>query len=257
MVDVQFMLLDHLGVDKLHASVGSSLGGMCSITSGIYYPQRISRIISISACLRATASSIAMRYLQRKAIMLDRNWKNGFYYSSDYPLRGIKLAREIATTTYRSGPEWNLRFGRKKIDENECITLCPSFAIENYLDYQGDSFATKYDPNSLLYLSKAMDLFDAAEGFESTTDALVNVTCPVMVIGVQTDALFPVTQQREIADALKDSGNEAVTYFELDSIYGHDTFLLNINDVGTAIKGFLETCLPETGDLSKSKLKKL
>ena len=101
-----------------------------------------------------------------------------------------------------------------------------------------------------------MDLFDAAEGFESTSDALSNIKSPVMVIGVQTDALFPVQQQREISEALKDSGNCAVTYFELDSIYGHDTFLLNINDVGTAIKGFLETSLPETGDLSKSKLNK-
>ena len=112
-----------------------------------------------------------MRYLQRKAIMLDPNWNNGFYYDqsgngssadgeaakgSKLPVNGIRLAREIATVTYRSGPEWLIRFGRKKINENEKITLCPTFEIENYLSYNGDSFSTKYDPNSLLYLSKVM-----------------------------------------------------------------------------------------------------
>lgn len=86
--------------------------------------------------------------------MLDRNWNNGFYYEGEYPLNGIQLAREIATVTYRSGPEWNLRFARKKIDEKQEINLCPTFEIENYLNYQGEKFAQKYDPNSLLYLSK-------------------------------------------------------------------------------------------------------
>ena len=155
--------------------------------------------------------------------------------------------------TYRSGPEWNQRFARNKLnDENKPIDLCPTFEIENYLNYQGEMFSLKYDPNSLLYLSKAMDLFDISEGFASNTDALSRIKCPAMIMGCQTDILFPVRQQRNLAKWLKEGGNQSVTYFEMDSMYGHDTFLLNLNDVGTAIKGFLETSLIKTGDLSKS-----
>ena len=97
-----------------------------------------------------------------------------------------------------------------------------------------------------------MDLFDLTEGYSNVREALANIKCPVLVMGSQTDLLFPVKQQREIAKALKDSGNTAVVYFEMDSLYGHDTFLLNLNDVGVALKGFLETEMTKTGDLSKS-----
>jgi len=144
-----------------------------------------------------------------------------------------------------------LRFGRKKSNEKDPINLCPTFEIENYLNYQGETFASKYDPNSLLYLSKAMDLFDISEGFSSLKEALSNIRVPVLVMGAQTDLLFPVKQQRELTKWLKEAGNESVTYFEMDSLYGHDTFLLNLNDVGVALKGFLETELSKTGDLSK------
>jgi homoserine O-acetyltransferase len=195
-----------------------------------------------------------MRYLQRKAIMLDVNWKNGNYYDVSYPLSGIRLAREIATVTYRSGPEWNQRFGRKLIDKDKEIDLCPSFEIENYLNYQGETFSTKYDPNSLIYLSKAMDLFDISEDYSTIIEALSNIKCPVMIMGAKTDALFPIEQQRELSTLLKESGNHSVTYFEMDSLYGHDTFLLNLNDVGTAVKGFLEAQLINmTKNLSKTK----
>ncbi|CAF0962808.1 unnamed protein product [Brachionus calyciflorus] len=256
MVKAQFLLLDHLGVDRLHASVGSSLGGMCSLLSGLKYPLRVSKVIAISTCARAEPSSIAMRYLQRKAIMLDPKWNNGFYYDQkEHPINGLRLAREIATVTYRSGPEWKERFGRKKMSDTEPITLCPSFEIENYLNHQGETFSTKYDPNSLLYLSKAMDLFDLAEGCDSMVDALQHLKCPVLIMGSQTDILFPVKQQRDLSKWIKEAGNSQVSYFEMDSLYGHDTFLLNLNDVGTALKGFLETKLNKTGEISKSKKK--
>ena len=122
--------------------------------------------------------------------------------------------------TYRSGPEWLQRFGRKKIDESKPVDLCPTFEIENYLSYQGDSFAKKYDPNSLLYLSKAMDLYDLSEGYKNAEEALSRIECPVMIMGAQTDILFPIQQQRDLADTLKRAGNQNVTYFEMDSLYG-------------------------------------
>ncbi|VDI73353.1 homoserine O-acetyltransferase [Mytilus galloprovincialis] len=188
-----------------------------------------------------------MRYLQRKAIMSDPNWNKGHYYGAKYPKMGMKLAREIATITYRSGPEWDRRFNRDRIDTTCPPTLCPTFSIESYLEHQGESFSTKYDPNSLLYISKAMDLFDIAESYESLHAGLSRVNCPVMVIGVQTDILFPIRQQRKLATALQESGNPAVTFYELNSLYGHDTFLLDLNGVGAAVKGFLETDLRESG----------
>ncbi|XP_048775708.1 serine O-succinyltransferase-like isoform X2 [Ostrea edulis] len=247
MVKANFLLLDALGIDKLHACVGSSLGGMLSLMAAAEFPERVGRIISISSCAQSHPSSIAMRYLQRKTIMCDPHWNKGHYYDGPYPKVGMKLAREIATMTYRSGPEWDQRFSRNKIDPNGANTLCPTFTIESYLEHQGESFSTKYDPNSLLYISKAMDLFDMAEGYGSLKKGLSRVKCPVMVVGVQTDILFPIWQQRELAKVLQESGNLGVTFYELNSLFGHDTFLLDINGVGAAVKGFLETNLKSLG----------
>uniref|UniRef100_A0A1I8JNK0 AB hydrolase-1 domain-containing protein n=1 Tax=Macrostomum lignano TaxID=282301 RepID=A0A1I8JNK0_9PLAT len=154
-----------------------------------------------------------MRYLQRKAIMTDPHWRSGRYYGSDYPKTGMKLAREIATLTYRSGPEWETRFGRRRLKPAapQAVSLCPTFVIEQYLDYQGEASSVRLDPNSLLYLSKAMDLFDAE-------DQLDRVICPAMILGVQSDILFPVEQQRQLAQRLRDIGRcRRVTYFELTS----------------------------------------
>ncbi|KAK7094947.1 uncharacterized protein [Littorina saxatilis] len=252
MVRAQLRLLDALGIEKLHATVGSSLGGMLSLKLGGVSPERVGRIVSISSCGQSHPSSIALRYLQRKCIMCDPHWNKGHYYDKVFPKTGMKLAREIATMTYRSGPEWDERFGRKRISDED-PSLCPTFVIESYLDYQGESFSTKFDPNSLLYISKAMDMFDISEGYESLEEGLARITCPVMVIGVQTDILFPIWQQRELSAALQKSGNEAVTYYELNSIYGHDTFLLDLNGVGAGVKGFLETRQKESGWLNKHK----
>lgn len=213
---------------------------MQSLLSSALYPERVGRFISISGSALAHPSSIAFRYLQRKCIMLDPHWRCGQYYSSTYPKTGMKLAREIATMTYRSGPEWDQRFSRKKSEQEAPVTLCPTFVIENYLDYQGEMFSVKYDPNSLLYISKAMDLFDMSEGFASMEESLARIKAPALVIGAKTDILFPIQQQQELVKWLEASGHCRVTFFELNSIFGHDTFLLDLNGVGTAVKGFLE-----------------
>lgn len=245
MVHAFFLALDSLGIQKVHAVVGSSLGGMSSLLSAALYPDRVGRVVSISACAQSHPASIALRYVQRRVLMSDPNWNKGFYYDRPYPRLGMKHAREVATITYRSGPEWEQRFGRKRIDDPPEVSpnLCPEFEIESYLDYQGDSFCYKYDPNSLLYISKAMDLFDLGEGFSSLVEGVARVQCPTLVLGVQSDVLFPVTQQREIERLLKEAQNHKVTYYELPSIYGHDTFLLDVVAVGAAVKGHIETDL--------------
>jgi homoserine O-acetyltransferase len=160
MVRAQFRLLDALGIEKLYASVGSSMGGMQSLAAACLFPERVSKVVSISGCARSHPYSIAMRHTQRQVLMMDPNWKRGFYYDSVPPHMGMKMAREIATVTYRSGPEWEQRFGRRRADPSKPPALCPDFLVETYLEHAGEKFRLEYDPNSLLYVSKAMDIFD-------------------------------------------------------------------------------------------------
>jgi len=316
MVRAQFRLLDGLQISRLYASVGSSMGGMQSLIAGVLFPDRIGRIASISGCARSHPYSIAMRHAQRQVLMVDPNWNRGFYYDRVPPHAGMKLAREIATITYRSGPEWEMRFGRRRADPSRPPALCPDFLVETYLDHAGEKWCLEYDPNSLLYISKAMDLFDLGQKHrdmitsrrrenevklgsksvdESTTldgqactltlpdapyeeqprvhsevevtpssepsshetagqsnqpqppeDLVLGMSAlartPTLVMGVASDILFPAWQQLEVADALKATGNKGVTHIELGqekSIFGHDTFLLDLENVGGALKSFL------------------
>ncbi|CAE6454505.1 hypothetical protein ACGC1H_000400 [Rhizoctonia solani] len=294
MVQAQYRLLDHMGIQKLYASVGSSMGAMSSLATAWLHPERVGRVVSISGTARSSPGSIAMRYAQRSVLMADPNWNNGSYYDGLPPHTGMKLARQIATITYRSGPEWDQRFGRnlRKLSEGEQAqleaagqkrrpALCPDFLIETYLDHQGEQFCLKYDANSFLYISKAMDLFDMTESnlrslqvdvpstpsdptsnFPSGPSSAPNkahlhlappptylsdlsagltplAKTPTLVLGVQSDILFPVEQQREMADALRMAGNGSVVYYELGGVWGHDTFLIDVMNVGGAIRGFL------------------
>lgn len=303
MVRAQSRLLDGLGIQKLYASVGASMGGMQSLAFGVHFPDRVGRIASISGCARSHPYSIAMRHTQRQVLMMDPKWNRGFYYDSIPPHSGMKLAREIATVTYRSGPEWELRFGRKRADPDKVPALCPDFLIETYLDHAGEKFSLEYDPNSLLYVSKAMDMFDlghehqqdmvarrqkneeriqqkgeqvtpdglacsltlpdknyeekvstalmdqdlSGEGEDGPPEDLVRGLAPLknhptFVMGVASDILFPAWQQREIAQTLRAAGNKQVTHVELSedvSMFGHDTFLLDVKHVGGNLGKFL------------------
>ncbi|CAD6502031.1 BgTH12-02274 [Blumeria graminis f. sp. triticale] len=280
MVRAQFQVLDDLGVHKLYASVGSSMGGMQSLAVGALFAQRVGKIASISSCARSHPYSIAMRHTQRQVLMMDPNWNRGFYYDRSVPPHvGMKLAREIATITYRSGPEWGKRFGRKRADPSKPPALCPDFLIETYLDHSGDKFCLNFDANSLLYLSKAMDLFDLSEPapawrLDATTNREIGAQCnftlpespyeeqlvpqtsaqdlvlglsalkehPTLIIGVASDILFPSWQQKEIVDTLRLVGNTQVVHHELGedlSLFGHDSFLIDLENIGRSLKIFL------------------
>ncbi|KAJ3161357.1 hypothetical protein HDU86_007139 [Geranomyces michiganensis] len=260
MVRAQFHLLDSLGITKLHASVGASMGGMQSLAAAALFPARVGRVVSISAAARSHPYSIALRHTQRQVLMADPNWNKGFYYDRIPPHVGMKLARQIATISYRSGPEWEQRFGLKRARPDDPPALCADFAIETYLDHQGERFCLQYDANSLLYVSKAMDMFDMAQlagaasddggpvtSTDTSTDAhaqlvrgMSRITMPTLVLGIQSDILFPFWQQKEIATCLKEAGNANVTYYELDAMFGHDTFLIDLVNIGGAVKGHLE-----------------
>lgn len=302
------LVRDEFQVLKIHASVGASMGGMQSLAYAWEFPDEVEKVISISGCARSHPYSIALRHTQRQVLMSDPNWNRGFYYDNIPPHVGMKLAREIATVTYRSGPEWEYRFGRFRADESRPPALCPDFLVETYLDHAGEKFCLEYDANSWLYVSKAMDLFDLSESTrkkaqevrEKSEQAYKNnaadnirklkataqdnscsgvvpevpykekSTHPtkhtveesledlkrgmrkmankdVLVVGVESDILFPVWQQREIANVLTtnpDNLTGRIEYFELGtdiSNYGHDTFLLSLNDIGKPVKAFLES----------------
>ena len=245
MVSAQLLLLDHLEIQTLHASVGASLGGMQSLMLAALVPDRVRQFVSISAAACSHPQSIAMRFVQRQAVMADPDWNEGRYYGRSFPHRGLRVAREMGTLTYRSGPEWMDRFGRQRSAKG-VPSLDEDFQVESYLAYQGDKFCLQYDPNSYLYISKAMDLFDMVAS-EAATDRpsgapqsplLSSITSPSLVIGVQSDILFPVWQQRELARLLEE-GSAPVTYVELDSPYGHDTFLIEVDRVGSALRSHL------------------
>ncbi|ORY81503.1 Alpha/Beta hydrolase protein [Protomyces lactucae-debilis] len=290
MLRAQFKLLDHLGIFRLFASIGSSMGGMQSLAAATLFPNRVGAVVSISGCAKSHPYSIALRHSQRQIIMADANWSRGFYYDKVLPHAGMKLARQIATISYRSGPEWEHRFGSRRANETLAPAFCPDFLVETYLDHAGEKFIGSYDPNSLLYVSKAMDLFNLsgsyqqrlaqlqqAGGFaqqadlcrtaaypeqpDSTTISGSAATAtirqsavkdlaqgmqsmretPTLVVGVQSDNLMPVSCQREIADALRETGNMDVQYSELSleqSHFGHDTFLLS-EEVGQYVREFL------------------
>ena len=282
-VRAQMQLLKHLKVDhNIHACIGPSKGGMAALACAAMYPQ-VKSIICISSCIATHPYAIGLRSAQRQILSKDPNWNNGDYYDGVFPSNGMKLARMVATIGYRSGPEWELRYGRSRRVESvgtNPTLVEPEFLIETYLDYQGTKYSEGYDPNSLLYLSKSMDLFDISSiyhpnesirqelvrkdpsipptqpqfcaSFKERQDAswhtnedymvkaLSFINQPALILGVKTDILFPIEQQRELAKKLKKSGNKYVTYYEIDSLYGHDTFLLDLNSIGAAVKGFLE-----------------
>ena len=232
MVRAQLLLLDHLGVARLHAAVGASLGGMQALQLAALAPARVGRVVSISAAACAYPQSIALRFVQRQAVMHDPDWRGGRYYGVSFPHRGQKVAREIGTISYRSGPEWLSRFGRARTTQN-APRLDEDFQVEAYLAHQGEKFCLQYDPNSYLYISKAMDLFDL-----KTPPLIEAVRAPALVVGVTSDLLFPCWQQREVRDLLKKNGS-GVHYVEIDGHYGHDTFLIDIERVGEPLRAHL------------------
>lgn len=245
-VAAQFKLLDHLGIQKVHACVGSSLGGMQSVCAAANYPDRVGKFVSISACAKSFPGSMAFRHTQREAVMTDPNWNGGDYYDGTLPAGGLQLARQIGTITYRSGQEWQQRFSQKKHKDapTKPMSLEAEFEIERYLNHQGKKWVNNYDPNSMLWISKAMDSFSMEkpnkDGKPCLVAGLSAAMQPALVIGVQHDVLFPVWQQKEIADCLRAAGNKNVAYYELDTVYGHDTFLLDAACIGPAVKGLLE-----------------
>ncbi|MDO9534123.1 MAG: homoserine O-acetyltransferase [Bacillota bacterium] len=242
MVRVQKKLLDHLGVRELVCAAGGSMGGMQALQWAVYYPDMVRSVIAVACSAVFSPIGIAFNQAERKAIMNDPSWRQGDYYGTSFPYNGLSLARMIGTITYRSNESFEQRFGRSFQNAEMCnqFAFHEQFAVESYLNYQGEKVTYRFDPNSYLYLSKAMDLHDLGRGFTSFQAALKRVRCPVFLMGINTDILFYPQEVRGLAVEMRRCGIDAL-YEELKSPHGHDSFLIEFEEM----EKYIKYCLSE------------
>lgn len=231
-----------LGIPRVRAVVGPSLGGMTALAYAILFPDEVDNLVTISSAARATPFAIAIRSLQREAIRSDPEWKEGGYAPDGGPVTGMRIARKLGLITYRSAREWRERFGRERLEVRgpRDALFGPEFEVESYLESHARKFVGSFDANSYLYLSRAMDLFDVAEHGGSVSAGLGRIHARrTLVIGVETDFLFPLDQQEEIAALLQKHGRD-VRFEPLPSIQGHDSFLVDYDRFCPVMAHFLE-----------------
>lgn len=238
MVNCQRLLIDRLGIEKLLSVSGGSMGGMQVLSWLTRYPDRVRSVIPISTAVRHSPQQIAFNEVGRQAIMADTHWKSGNYYDGPPPARGLSVARMVGHITYMSDASMRRKFGRQRKGCREPFKFDPGFEVEGYLHYHGENFIKRFDPNSYLYITKAMDNFDAAEG-GALHELLRGIDAKVLVIAFKSDWLYPPYQTREIVKACKLAGIEA-SYCEIDSTYGHDAFLLEIEEQTHLVTHFLK-----------------
>lgn len=233
--------LKALGIDSVRAVVGPSLGGMTALAYALLFPDEVGALVTISAAARATPFAIAIRSVQREAIRSDPEWRGGDYAENGGPVTGLRLARKLGLITYRSLAEWRQRFGRERVDVRSPGggMFEVEFEVEAYLEAHAQRFAGSFDANCYLYLSRAMDLFDVAEHGGTVEAGLARIRAEQsLVIGVETDFLFPIDQQEEIATVLSMHGRK-VLLERLPSIQGHDSFLVDTDRFCPVIADFL------------------
>ncbi len=242
MVRAQAMLLDHLGVGALQAVIGGSMGGMQVLSWTILYPERVRSAIAIATTARHSAQNIAFHEVGRQAIMGDPNWRGGDYYADNNPpAAGLAVARMAAHITYLSEAGLTEKFGRKLQGRDaKSFGFDADFQIESYLRHQGISFTDRFDANSYLYITRAMDYFDLAEPFEGVlAKAFAGAkNTRFCVISFDTDWLYPTAESRHIVHALNAAG-APVSFVELSSPFGHDAFLLDVPEQNSIVDGFI------------------
>jgi homoserine O-acetyltransferase len=238
MVKVQKLLLDKLGVKKLLSVIGGSIGGMQVLQWSISYPDFVRSVLPIATTSHLSAQSIAFDAVGRNAILADADFAEGQY--SAQPARGLGIARMIGHITYLSEESMRDKFGRKlRSAEDYKYDFDSEFAVETYLDYQGQSFVERFDANSYLYITKASDYFDLAKDYGSLAKAFAGVKSRFLIVSLSSDWLFTPEQSKEIAEALA-ANRKDVSYCNITSPYGHDAFLLEVDALGQFICCFLK-----------------
>ena len=245
MVRAQAILLDHLGINTLAAIVGGSMGGMLALNWCSLYPDRVRSAIVIASTARHSAQNIAFHEVGRQAIMADPNWQYGNYYGGELPTKGLAVARMAAHITYLSEAGLTEKFGRNLQDQPDGSKGAKSFGfdadfqVESYLRHQGLSFVERFDANSYLYITRAMDYFDLAEAHNGVlAKAFANTKTRFCLISFDSDWLYPTAESRRVVRALNAAG-AAVSFVELSSPFGHDAFLLDAPEMNRIVDGFL------------------
>jgi len=240
MVKVQKLLLDKIGVKSLLTVIGGSMGGMQSLQWSIEYPDFLKSVIAIATTTNLNPQSIAFDAVGRNAILSDPNFNTGQYHEGQTPDIGLSIARMIGHITYLSEKGMREKFGRQLRDsEKYSYDFKSEFAVETYLDYQGQAFVERFDANSYLYITKAMDYFDLEKDYGSLTKAFEKSTCRFLIASFTSDWLFTPAQGKKIAKTLTASGKDA-SFCNIDSPYGHDAFLLETETLGNFIAEFVE-----------------
>ena len=238
MVNAQRRLVDHLGIDRLLSVCGGSMGGMQALQWVVSCPERVRSVIPIATTATHSPQQIAFNEVGRQAIMADPNWNDGDYYGGPLPAKGLSVARMLGHITYMSDLSMSEKFGRRFKNGQSRFSFDPSFEVEGYLQYRGENFIKRFDPNSYLYITKAIDYFDLANG-KGLQEVLRGVAVRFLVIAFKSDWLYPAYQSQEIARACKRAGVEA-TYAELNSTWGHDAFLIEVEEQSYLIMHFLK-----------------
>ncbi len=240
MVRAQAILLDHLGIETLAAVVGGSMGGMQALNWATLFPDRVRSAIVIASTARHSAQNIAFHEVGRQAIMADPRWNNGSYYGREVPSSGLAVARMAAHITYLSEAGLTEKFGRRLQDRNaKSFGFDADFQVESYLRYQGLSFVDRFDANSYLYITRAMDYFDLAEPHDGVlAKAFAGTRARFCLVSFDSDWLYPTAESRRIVHALNAAG-AAASFVELSSPFGHDAFLLDAPDMNRIVDGFL------------------
>ncbi len=240
MVEVQRRLIEHLGVRQLAMVAGGSIGGQQALEWAIAYPELVRKAIVVAATAALTAQAVAFSEVGRQAIMADPRWQGGNYLPGEGPDAGLAIARMLAMITYQSEEAMELRFARRPARQQSIVA--PSgyadfggrFDVEGYLYYQGELLVRRFDANSYLYISRAMDLYDVSEGYPSIEAALSRLRSKALFVGIRSDFLFPAARVRWLTDQVRAAGGDA-TYVELDSPHGHDAFLKEWKQMNDAL----------------------
>ena len=245
MVRVQARLADHLGVRKWRSVIGGSMGGMQVLEWAITFPERVGSIMPIATCAQASAQQIAWGSIGRRGITNDPKWRGGDYYDAapgDGPHEGLSTARMVAQVTFRSDNVFTDRFGREMVggEGSSTLALEQKFEVERYLEYHGEKLCRRFDANSYISIGKAMDLHDVGRSRGGLAAAMKLITMPTLTMGIWSDFLYPVYQQLQIRDMVAANGVRS-EYLEVDSPHGHDAFLIELDQVGPAVKRFIES----------------
>ncbi len=237
MVNAQKLLIDGLGISQLFAVAGGSMGGMQVLQWAVSYPDLLKKAVVIASTASSTPQQIAFNAVGRKAIISDPAWNNGDYYDREPPSIGLSLARMVGHITYLSDDSMLSKFGRNLQNKEKVgFDFSTDFQVESYLSHQGDSFIKRFDPNSYLYITKAIDYFDLNVN-QSLIAGLRGVKAKVLVVGISSDWLYPPYQSQEIVTALT-ANNVKASYGEIRSNYGHDAFLLEEGQLNYMLKSF-------------------